>query len=55
MAVATRRLCLGGRVWYELMTSDMKAAEAFYKTVVGWTTAPFEGAGQPYTMFNRER
>jgi predicted enzyme related to lactoylglutathione lyase len=35
------------------MTSDMKAAEAFYGTVVGWKTSPFDGAGQPYTMFNR--
>ncbi len=33
--------------------SAMKAAEAFYRNVVGWTTSPFEGAGQPYTMFNR--
>jgi predicted enzyme related to lactoylglutathione lyase len=31
----------------------MKGAESFYKNVVGWTTSPFEGAGQPYTMFNR--
>jgi predicted enzyme related to lactoylglutathione lyase len=35
------------------MTIDMKAAEAFYKDVVGWTSAPFEGSPQPYTMFNR--
>jgi predicted enzyme related to lactoylglutathione lyase len=35
------------------MTTDMKAAEAFYKTVVGWTTAPFEGSPEPYTMFQR--
>jgi predicted enzyme related to lactoylglutathione lyase len=35
------------------MTTDMKGAESFYKNVVGWTTAPFEGAGQPYTRFNR--
>src|SRR4029079_12696850 len=40
-------------VWYELMTTDMKAAESFYKTVVGWTTEPFAGAGQPYTALNR--
>jgi len=52
MAVATSTL-LGRPVWYELMTTDMKGAEAFYKTVVGWKTAPFEGAGQPYTIFNR--
>jgi predicted enzyme related to lactoylglutathione lyase len=35
------------------MTTDMKAAEGFYRTVVGWKTSPFEGTGQPYTMFNR--
>jgi len=52
MAVATSTL-LGRPVWYELMTTDMKAAEAFYKAVVGWQTEPFEGAGQPYTAFNR--
>jgi predicted enzyme related to lactoylglutathione lyase len=35
------------------MTTDMKAAETFYQTVVGWTSAPFNDAPQPYTMFNR--
>ena len=44
---------LGRPLWYELMTTDMKAAEAFYGTVVGWTTAPFEGSPDPYTMFQR--
>ena len=52
MTVATSTL-LGRPLWYELMTTDMKAAEAFYRTVVGWKTAPFEGASQPYTMFTR--
>jgi predicted enzyme related to lactoylglutathione lyase len=52
MTVATSTL-LGRPLWYELMTTDMKAAEAFYRTVVGWKTSPFDGAGQPYTMFNR--
>jgi hypothetical protein len=52
MAVATPTL-LGRPVWYELMTTDMKAAENFYGQVIGWNTAPFEGAGQPYTQFNR--
>ena len=52
MAVATSTL-LGRPVWYELMTTDMKAAESFYKAVVGWTTEPFPGAGQPYTALNR--
>jgi uncharacterized protein len=44
---------LGRPLWYELMTTDMNAAEKFYKNVVGWTSAPFEGSPQPYTMFNR--
>ena len=52
MTVATTTL-LGRPLWYELMTTDMKAAEAFYRTVLGWTASPFAGAGQPYTMFNR--
>ena len=29
---------LGRPVWYELMTTDMKGAESFYKNVVGWAT-----------------
>ncbi len=52
MAVATSTM-LGRPVWYELMTSDMKSAENFYTAVVGWKTVPFDGAGQPYTIFNR--
>jgi uncharacterized protein len=52
MTVATSTL-LGRPLWNELMTTDMKAAENFYRTVVGWKTTPFDGAGQPYTMFNR--
>jgi uncharacterized protein len=43
-----------GRVlWYELLTSDMKAAETFYTNVVGWTVTPFEGSPQPYDMWMR--
>ena len=44
---------LGRPLWYELMTGDLGAAESFYKTVVGWTTAPFEGSPMPYTMWMR--
>ena len=44
---------LGRPLWYELMTTDRAAAESFYKTVVGWTTAPFDGSPQPYTMWMR--
>jgi uncharacterized protein len=52
MAVATSTL-LGRPLWYELMTTDMKAAETFYQKVVGWSTSPFDGTAQPYTMFKR--
>jgi uncharacterized protein len=52
MTVAESTL-LGRPLWYELMTTDPKAAEAFYRNVVGWTSAPFEGSPQPYTVFNR--
>lgn len=44
----------GRIVWYELLTKDMKAAEKFYSTVVGWTVAPFDGAPEPYSMFMRD-
>ena len=44
---------LGRPLWYELMTSDLGAAESFYKTIVGWTTAPFDGSPMPYTMWMR--
>jgi len=46
MTVASSTL-LGRPLWYELMTTDMKAAEGFYKTVVGWTTSPFAEASMP--------
>ena len=52
MSVAVSTL-LGRPLWYELMTTDMKAAEAFYRAVVGWTSSPFEDSPQPYTMFVR--
>ncbi len=29
----------GKFVWYDLMTTDLKAAESFYGSVVGWTAA----------------
>ena len=36
--------------WYELMTTDPKAATEFYTAVVGWSAAPFGGdGGMPYT------
>jgi predicted enzyme related to lactoylglutathione lyase len=46
----------GRFVWYELMTTDPKAAIAFYTHVTGWKTQVFgEGqtppGGEPYTMW----
>jgi predicted enzyme related to lactoylglutathione lyase len=39
--------------WYELMTSDTKAAGKFYSDVVGWTTQDVSSAdGMQYTTFN---
>ena len=52
MTVTTSTL-LGRPLWYELMTTDTKGAEAFYRAVIGWTSAPFEGSPQPYTTFSR--
>jgi hypothetical protein len=41
--------------WYELMTSDTKAAGKFYSDVVGWTTQEMpSGGGPPYTVFNQD-
>jgi uncharacterized protein len=38
--------------WYELMTSDRAAAEAFYRTVVGWQAATAPNAQIPYVLFS---
>ena len=41
----------GHFVWYELMTTDMKAARAFYAEVVGWGTHDASVPGTAYTVF----
>ena len=41
----------GRFVWHELMTTDTKAAQDFYKEVVGWGTQKFEGGAGDYTMW----
>ena len=38
--------------WYELMTTDVKAAEAFYAAVVGWRPESFGGSAMNYTVMN---
>jgi predicted enzyme related to lactoylglutathione lyase len=42
---------LGRFCWFDLMTPDPESAPDFYGAVTGWTTTPFDGAGEPYTMF----
>ena len=39
----------GQFVWYDLITTDVDAAVAFYKSAIGWTTQMW--AGTPYIMF----
>ncbi|HEX3510009.1 MAG TPA: VOC family protein [Solirubrobacteraceae bacterium] len=38
----------GALTWNELASSDPEAAARFYGELLGWTSAPFEGAGEPY-------
>ena len=41
----------GRFVWYELMTTDVEAAKAFYTKVVGWGTRDASMPGRAYTLF----
>jgi predicted enzyme related to lactoylglutathione lyase len=41
----------GRFVWYELMTTDMEAAKAFYAEIVGWGTQDASMPGMAYTLF----
>src|ERR1700731_5084121 len=41
----------GKFVWYDLMTTDTKAAEAFYRSVVGWD-AKDSGMPETYTLLS---
>ena len=42
----------GRFVWYELTTTDMQAAKAFYVEVVGWGARDASMPGIPYTVFS---
>ncbi|MGA7955649.1 MAG: VOC family protein, partial [Xanthobacteraceae bacterium] len=44
----------GRFVWYELLTTDMAAANAFYAKVVGWGTEDASMPGMAYTLFTVE-
>jgi len=41
----------GRFVWYELITTDIKAAQAFYTKVVGWGTLDVSMPGMAYSLF----
>jgi uncharacterized protein len=47
MATAT-----GKFVWYDVMTTDCKAAETFYTSVFGWTARDAGVPDHPYTLLN---
>ena len=42
----------GKFVWYDLMTSDTKAAESFYRSVVGWDGKDSGMTDRSYTIFS---
>ena len=42
----------GKFVWYELMTNDTKAAEAFYRNVIGWNAKDSGMPGMSYTIWS---
>ena len=41
----------GRFVWYELTTTDMKSAKAFYASVVGWGARSASMPGSAYSLF----
>lgn len=42
----------GGFAWYELLTTDAPAAQAFYRSVLGWEAQDASTAAFPYTVFS---
>ena len=44
----------GNFVWYELMTTDLGAAESFYRDVIGWGARDAKIPGLRYTLFTIE-
>ncbi len=43
-----------GFIWYELMTTDLDAAIAFYSTVVGWDIRDSGMPGMQYMIFGKD-
>ncbi|MGB7246858.1 MAG: VOC family protein [Methylovirgula sp.] len=44
----------GKFVWYELMTTDPKAAESFYSDVIGWRARDADMPNFSYTLFTAD-
>jgi len=47
----SRVITKGKFVWYDLMTTDLEAAQKFYTSLIGWGTQEFPGSDKPYTMW----
>lgn len=45
----------GRFIWYELITTDVKAAKAFYTDVIGWGALDASVPGRAYTLFTAEK
>jgi predicted enzyme related to lactoylglutathione lyase len=41
----------GAFLWYEVMTSDVEGARAFYTELIGWRTQEWDEGEMPYTMW----
>jgi len=52
-ATTSASTILGRHVWSELMTTDVKTAQAFYDTVVGWTSSGSSNPQMEYYEFKR--
>jgi predicted enzyme related to lactoylglutathione lyase len=44
----------GDFIWYELMTNDADAAQAFYRTLLGWTFRDSGQEGADYRLFSAQ-
>jgi predicted enzyme related to lactoylglutathione lyase len=42
----------GKFIWYDVMTTDTKAAESFYKRVIGWSAQDSGMGDRSYTLFS---
>jgi predicted enzyme related to lactoylglutathione lyase len=42
----------GEFIWYDVMTGDCEAAEAFYRRVIGWDAKDSGMADSSYTLFS---